>query len=156
MIRFLLSLVVLCGCSSDDGDPNDTNNGNNTLSGDLVLTDAQNYSYTGTYDVVEVPVASGTDSTLCFDAVTTDIRGRAMDPANIDEITLSSFYLSTEEITVKVVENSLDQGDIADYREVELDEGPHAGKTCVNLSDFSIIGNPLIPETEFVESPDNT
>jgi hypothetical protein len=156
MTRYLFPLALLCACSSDGGDPKDTSTSTAPLSGDLVLTDAQNYSYTGDYQVIEVPVASGVDSTICFDAVTTDIRGRPMDPTAIDEITLSNFYLTTEEITVKVVENSLDQGDVADYREVALDEGTHAGKTCVNLSDFSIIGNPLIPETEFLESADNT
>lgn len=156
MIRYFLPLAFVCACGSDNEEPKETGTSTAPLSGDLVLTDAQNYSYTGDYQVVEVPVASGQDSTICFDAVTSDIRGRDMDPAAIDEITLSSFYLTTEEITVKVVENSLDQGDIADYREVELDEGEHAGKTCVNLSDFSIIGNPLIPETEFVENAETS
>jgi hypothetical protein len=151
IMRTAALLALLFGCP--DGEKwKDTAD---TYSGDLVITNANNYTYEATFEVEEVLVASGQDSTVCFGDVTTDIRGRPMDPSDLTEITISSFTKTKAEVAKMVVDNSLDQGDVDDYREIPLDEGAHQGATCVHLTDFTIIGNPLIPETEFLEN-DNT
>lgn len=155
MIRTTALLTLLFACG-DGGKDSDTSDNGKTYSGDLVLTNANNYTYDATFEVDEVLVASGQDSTICFGDVTTDIRGRAMDPTDLTEISISSFTKTKAEVAQMVVDNSLDQGDVDDFREIPLDEGALQGATCVNLTDFTIIGNPLIPETEFLENANTT
>jgi hypothetical protein len=121
----------------------------------LAFTDANNYSYEAAFDVEVVDVEASTDATICWDTVTTDIRGRPMDPADMDEVTFVNLNLTVEEVQEAVVANTLTQGNVADYRQLIL-EDEFAGATCAQLSDFSIIGNPFVPESEFPEDDSNT
>ena len=75
-MRTAALLTLLFGCP-DGGKDKDTSGNGETYSGDLVITNAHNYTYEATFEVEEVLVASGEDSTVCFGDVTTDKIGRA-------------------------------------------------------------------------------
>ncbi|MFT4626032.1 MAG: hypothetical protein ACI8PZ_004703 [Myxococcota bacterium] len=116
----------------------------------ISVGDDNNYAYSATFDVQTIDIAAETDATVCFGEVSTDVRGRPLVSGTIDKVTLSEFTLTTEEVSERVVNNELEQGDTADYFEREL-SGEFAGLDCVNLSDFEIIGNPLLPEDNLRE-----
>ena len=122
----------------------------------IKVNDGNNYAYEATFDVQSVDIAAETDVTVCFDQVTTDVRGRSLDPANIVKVSLSEFSLTPDEVAAKVVTNDLKQSDTAVYYERDLMGTSFDGATCVNLTDFEILGNAFIPENETDENPSST
>ncbi len=127
--------------------------GEKVCKSDLKVGDEHDYTYDATFDVKTVDLEALTDATICWDGATSDIRGRAMDPTDLTEITITNLTLTGPEIAAKVVDNSLDQSYVADYRAVDLSG---TDDTCVLLSDFTIIGNDFMPDTEFLENPDTS
>lgn len=140
----ILGLVGLLACTDKDGDSGITG------TADLVYTDANNYSYTATLEVDSVALAEATDATIDWSALTTDIRGRAVDPSTIDLATLVAFNITKEEVLDSINTNSLNQSAIRDYRQFDNSEG----RTSAMLSDFTILGNDFEPSIDFVEQSD--
>lgn len=139
-----LAAVVGCGDKADDSGANPT--------ADLVYTDANNYSFNASLDVETVNLAEGADSTIDWSGLTTDIRGRSVDPAGIDRATIVAFNVSKEEVLDSINTNSLNQSAIRDYRQFENDEG----RTSALMSEFTILGNDFVPAEDFVEHTDAT
>jgi hypothetical protein len=107
------------------------------LSGDLVFTDANNYSYVADLQIGEFVVPTQTAFTVDWSALTVDLRGRTIEDGEIDIVTISEFFLTHEDVMAKVNDNSLDMGDIANYFQYDILDG----ETSANIEDFEIIGN---------------
>ena len=116
-------------------------------SGDLVLSDANNYSYVAAMEASEVEVQALADVVVDWSALSVDLQGRAVDPLAIDRVSLVQFDLPADQVLEAVANNSLLQSDVADYR---LLEGL-AGRSSASLSEFAILGNPFDPTTELDE-----
>lgn len=136
----LAALLAACGSPGPD-DPGEVE-----ASGPLVVTDAHNYSYTGSLDVVETSTAAGADASIDWSGLTADLRGRPVVPAEVDQLALIAFAQRREDILAAISVNDLSQSEVADYRLFMNDEG----RTEAMLSEFSVFGNDFVPESEFV------
>lgn len=150
-LRLLMATLAL-SCSGGGG-KDDTADGVDECAspGAIVVTDANNYSYAATFDLTVVDVRAQADILVTWNAVTQDIRGRPLDPTTVEEFTFSRVTMTPDELAEAVVSNTLDQGDIADFRQFFP-----TTEVEVNISQTSIIGNPLVPETEFLADPGST
>lgn len=146
MRMVLAGLVLLAACSGDGKDKDGTE-----YSAELVFEDANNYSYTGELEISQVEIQSATDACADWSLVDTDLRGRSLDPSSVEQVLLVEFNLTPEEIIQKVEINDLAQSD-TQSQWLYFNSG--ATTTC--LSDFSIIGNPFVPETYMTENPART
>jgi len=136
----LLTLVAastLFGCSTApaDSDSPDTNDTDETIdsgdtgdsasdvSGDLVLDDSNNYSFSGTLNIPSTPVQSQTDLTVDWSALAYDFQCHEVDPANdIDNVAVLVFQdLSEEEVEDGLVNDTLSQLDLSAYISLEMD-----------------------------------
>lgn len=133
----LTLLTALVGCTSDP------------LSGDLVFTDASNYTYEGELIAEEVAWAEGQDGTLDWSGFTTDMRGRSVDPASVAKLSLTAFSLDKAGVLSKVESNDLKMSDVRLYYEFD-NTGEEGGRTSADLSEFSIIGNEFVPENDLL------
>lgn len=140
-----LPLALACGDKGgdDSGQPP-------TGTADLVYTDAHNYSYQATLEVDSVDLMEGADVRVDWSALTVDLRGRAVDPATIDEVALVAFNVEAAEVLASINDNSLAQSAIRDYRLFQNDEGV----TSATFSQFSILGNDFVPAEDFVVHDD--
>lgn len=136
LAAFLL-LPLACGDGDDD----------TGVEAELVYTDDHNYAYEAALEVDTVVVQYAGDVTVDWSALTRDLRGRPLDPSEVDRATLIAFSLPKEDVLASINDNSLSQSDIRDYR--EFDNG--AGGTSAAFSQFSILGNTFLPESEFIE-----
>lgn len=137
----ILFALLLGGCK-DKGD--DTA----ALTGDLVFTDATNYTYTGSLDVPLTTVNELTDATVDWSGLTEDIRGREVVPSEIDQLTLVAFVDTREEVLAAIASNSLAQSSVADFR---LFTNADAGTTAL-LSEFAVLGNYFDPAEDLAFS----
>jgi hypothetical protein len=138
-----LCLLALLACSDPKG--SDSGGAPEPLSGDLILEDQHNYTYSGELAVQGVEVAWGQDVTVDWSSFTVDLRGRPVEPAALDQLGLVAFGLSQDELLTAIATNTLLQSDILDFR-VHLNT---AGATQTTLSQFSILGNEFDPASEF-------
>ena len=134
-------LVCVAGCEPDPKAGSDTG-GDGCGVEPIALTDAHRTTWSGALDVQTVPVASESDITVCWDDLTTDVRGRAVDPGDVPHAFLSGLTVPKEEALTKLLTNTLNARDTALWYDVDLP----AGATCMALSDLSVVGNPLYPE----------
>lgn len=134
-------VLAAVGCGGKDKDPDD-------LSPDLVATDANNYSYSGTMAINAVNVASQSDPTVDWCSLTTDIRGRAVDPVQLDRLILIEIDLTQDEVLSKIENNDLTQADTVTQW---IFQNESAGVCSANLSEFSILANSFQPD-DFIES----
>lgn len=139
----MLSLLGLLACVGSGDGSDDTA----ALSGDLVMTDASNYRYTGTLDVDAVPVTAGQDANVDWSALDADLRGRSIVASEMDQALLVAFVSDQEEILANIANNDLAQSDVADYRLFQNTDG----RTSVALSEFSVLGNDFDPASELVD-----
>ena len=140
-----LGLLVACSPGGGVAGCNGTNE--TAEGGDVVLTDDNNYTYVPTLGMGEAKVQSETDSTVDWSALTTDIRGRPVDPASVEQIYLVEFIGFTQEDLVDKIEaNDLYQKDT----ESAYIFDNSAGVTSTSLSTFSILDNEFKPE-DFTE-----
>jgi hypothetical protein len=121
--------------------------GCDSATGDLVLGDANNYSFDASMTASEVEVQALNDVAVDWSALSVDLQGRSVDPLAIDRVSLVQFDLPADEVLSAVASSSLLQSDVADYR---LLEGL-TGRTSAALSEFAILGNTFDPTTELVE-----
>lgn len=117
-------------------------------SGDTSLQDENNYAFTSTISAQSLTVASRTDLVVDWTGLTTDLQGRAMDPATeIDIFTIAILALSQEETLAALADDDLRQSDITAYATLV----PEEGVTTANLSDFDFLGNVVIPDLDVTE-----
>ena len=139
-IGLLGGVIAIAGCNGDDGPAE---------GGDVVLTDDNNYTYVPTLGMGDVEVQSEVDSTVDWSALTTDIRGRTVDPASVEQVYLVEFVGYTkEELVDKIEANDLYQSDTS---EAYIFDNA-AGVTATPLSTFSILSDEFDPAL-FVEDP---
>ncbi len=157
-MRWTLVGLLLLGCPSVKDDSEVADTGVSTLPPlsctdtlELVAGDAQNYAYTVDIDIVPTSIQALSDATVCWSDVTTDIRGRPLDPSTIEQVTLTRVSLTEAETEQAVIQNTLTQEYVADIRMLVSPTD-----TCAQLTDFSIIGNFFLPEFDMPEDPDTT
>lgn len=144
MIRFgWLALALVVGCSGKDKD-----SGDEPLSPDLMMSDENSYGYTGSLEISSTAVAAGSDATVDWCGLTTDIRGRSVDPNTVDRLVLIEVALSAEEVMTAIEANSLTQEDTVTQW---IFQNEQINGCTANLSDFSILANDFNP-ANFVES----
>jgi hypothetical protein len=119
-----------------------------SFDGAFTLTDANNYHYTSSLDITEQEVELGSDVSVDWSQLHTDILGHSLDPAaDIDYVWLLSFpYLSHEELAAKLVEEDLDQEDVQVFATYDNRE---AETTNATLSQFKVLTNPFLPDQYF-------
>ncbi len=102
-----------------------------------MLRDAQNFSYSAELDVEVVTAQELTNVTIAWTGITTDIRGRPLDPYTDvgDALVLVFPNLSRQEILDEVSNDTLNQSAIGAYFTCETSEG-----SC-KLDDFCIFGS---------------
>lgn len=115
-----------------------------------MLDDAQNYDFTSEITAGFDVVASGEDSVVDWSGLTEDLLGNPMDPAaDCDVISIVAFEgLTQEEALQGINDDTLLQSDLsgfADYTRV-------ADETSAKLSEFSLMGYPVDPAAQIVES----
>lgn len=148
-IGILVSAAVLAGCTDGGGDDSACEPVN-----DMVLTDANNYSFDGTLDIrsvdVEAAGAEGYDLHVDWSAVTTDLQGHAVSPTeDVDTVTVVAFPDLTEaEVEEKLSTNTLIQADIGAYAFQTVDG---TGVTETNLSNLTLLGNDIDIESYLTE-----
>lgn len=135
-----LALLLLLACDGKEG--GDTGA---APTSDLVLDDAHNYTYSGSVDAEVFPVAPNADACLDWSALTTDIRGRPLAPADISEVLLVRMGDPPEDVLASIAANELTQSTVQDYRTFENADG--VASAC--LSEFGILGNPFDPVADF-------
>ena len=132
MVRGLAMAALLVGCSGDSKEEQECGEPN------MKLTDANNYSFTSDFTIGQIPVAPQSELTIDWSQVSLDIRGRAVDPTQIDQMLAVRFQLTQAEVLQKIDDSSLEAAD-ADLQYLFFPNG--ASSTPV--STFSIIGNPM-------------
>lgn len=124
MRSLVLPSLVLAGCACGDGSP-------------VLLTDSHNYQYAGTIDVPVLTTAAGTDITLCWDQVVTDLQCHTVDPAqDIDSVAIIRFNLTREEVEDGLTRNNLQQSQVTGYLSWENT----GDQVCTSLSTMTFLG----------------
>ena len=115
-----------------------------------VLTDESNYSFSSSMSIASVALQSGSDATLDWSALTTDIQGHAVQPSDVDKLTLLVMKEATQADVIEGLStDSLQQSDITLYM---LCEPAEIGtESSCNLSDFGILSSMLEVENYFIE-----
>lgn len=149
-----LALATACSGSKDETTPTDTastpgddddvtgddDDDTTTMppSGDMVFTDANNYTFESEFQIGTVEVAPETDLLIDWSGLTTDIRGRSVDPLDIDQLLFVQFGATQAEILTKIDANDLQQSDaLNQYLSFTT------GVDNLMLSEMSILGNPF-------------
>lgn len=124
-------------------------------SADLVFEQANNFEYKGVVTLESIDVESHADFCADWSAVTVDLRGRAFDPAKVEQIYLLELDLTQDEVEAKIAANTLVQADAATQWIGELDN-PTDTEICASA--FEIIGNVLDtgPDGPLDENADQT
>jgi hypothetical protein len=144
-LRVALLPCLLLGACSDKTD----DSGGAVAGEDIILTDANNFSYAGAIDVPSIVTVSAQNVEVCWDAVDTDLQCHEMDPlTDIENVGLVRFpNLTQADVEDGLAHNNLLQADISGYVEYRPD-----GKTaCANLEDFSFFGTAIDVAAEFTE-----
>ncbi len=116
--------------------------------GDVLLVDANNYSYTGSLNAPSFALAELTSVTLQWPELRTDLQCHALDPiADIDNTALLGFpYLSETEVEQGLSDDSLAQVDLGVYLSYEPGD-----TTSVSLDQFTFFGTEANIKDEFYE-----
>lgn len=119
-------------------------------SGELMLTDAENYGYTGNVLAVSVPVNTAHDLTLDWSSLSVDLRGEAITPAEVSRLDLVAFRADMVSVIEAISSNQLNQSDVVDLNQYDNTDG---GSTAT-LSEFSSQGAYFNPSGELVGRED--
>jgi hypothetical protein len=134
-----LVAVVTIGCE-----------GKNDEGGDVVMADANNFTYVPTIVLGDIDLQAGSDVLVDWTDLDTDIRDRPMDPTLVERVYVIEFVdITKEDLTEKIEKNELFQSDTGE--QFIWDNG--SGETSVNLSEFAVLGNQFVPAETFLEDP---
>ncbi len=139
----IFTLGACAPTESDTGEAPDP-----AADGSIVLTDANNYAFSGTLDGPSFAVAERADVTLDWSALTTDLQCHALDPvADVDNVALLNFpYLTEAEVEAGLSTDTLEQSDLRVYLSYEPGEA-----TTASLSQVSFFGTDPEIESQFAE-----
>lgn len=135
------TIALLAGCSGDGKGKGE----------DLVFEDANNYAFDGTFTIETVEVEPGQDFCVDWSGITTDIRGRAFDATDVDQVALLQFDLTQSDVLDQIDTNQLRQDDAA-YQYLWTQPG---GASTMCATEAEIIGNFFDPAL-LVEESDKT
>lgn len=107
----------------------------------IAFEDRNNYAFDGTFTIDSVQVGTGANFCIDWSAVTTDIRDRAFDPVDVDQVALLQFDLTPSEVADQIDTNQLRQDDASNQY---LWSQP-GGESSACTQDFEIIGNAFDP-----------
>ncbi len=133
MITLLLALM---GCGEED----------------ILLEDANNYTFTSTLNIGTVEILEKTDIIVDWCDLTVDFLGLAMAPTDVDYVVLSRWELSQAELESTLVATNLPQKDLSG----SADYTPTGGECSAPLSDFQFLGTPILVEDEIYASDTET
>lgn len=150
-------LILGCGDKGDDtggggGDGGAGDGGtaeNCDGSGTLVLADEQNYVFDGQLDIQSAPtIGGGYDLDIGFTDLALDLQGHALDPtSDIQSANVVVFrYLTQADVETALATNTLNMADVSLFGGVET-----GGRTSLNLSEFTLLGNDIDLEQYFDE-----
>lgn len=154
----LLISLLACGSPADDtGTPKDSGEETGESgetgetaapTGDMVLTDANNYAYSGLLDAPSVTTAELTDIHFDWSRLTLDLQCHEVDPVkDIDNIALLAFpYLSEEEVEAGLSAGDLQQVDLGGYVSLEVGD-----RTDANLTELTFFGTDVDIEKLYAE-----
>jgi hypothetical protein len=109
----------------------------------LVVEDANNYTFEGEISFPDITVAPATDAQVDWSAIAKDIQCHDLDPASIKTVALLRFQnLDKAETTQKINNDTLRESDLSNY----IDWSNTSGATELMLSDMQFFGNPVHPE----------
>ncbi len=101
---------------------------------DLVLDQANNYAWSGTLTLANTDVAAGTDFTVDWSGLTTDLYGRSFE--GVDHLTLVSGAMSGEDLAQLVITDQYRQSDISAHYQMEVLDGA----TTAHADDLLTLG----------------
>jgi hypothetical protein len=107
---------------------------------DLVMEDVNNYTQESDITFGHYPVVDGVDTTIDWSALTTDLRGRPLDPSTVDQVLFSKLEMTEDELRQRVLANDIPQ---AEAESATFGNGDH--ETSVALSELDAVGNPFDP-----------
>lgn len=109
----------------------------------LIVEDANNYSFEGEISFPDIAVAPATDALVDWGAIAQDIQCHDLDPTSIKTVALLRFQnLDKAETTQKINNDTLRESDLSNY----IDWSNQSGATSLMLSDMQFFGNPVLPE----------
>lgn len=114
----------------------------------IELQDENNYSFEGDLSVPVLSTTSGSDITLDWSALASDLQCHDLDPAaDIDNVGLVRFKNKTQaEVELGMEKDTLQQADVDGYAEYNVND-----VTSTQLSNVSFFGTPIDLGTEYVE-----
>ena len=150
-----LSVLLLAGCLApkDLAVLDDSGTTSTVPTGppptELLLTDANNFAYTGALDVPSARTADAVDLRFDWSALTTDMLCHDLDPvADVDNLSMLYFpNLSEAEIEAGMQANALIQVDLGAYV-----SRPVGDETAAQLSEFTFFGTDVDAEAQYVDS----
>ncbi|MEQ1504017.1 MAG: hypothetical protein ABMB14_17375 [Myxococcota bacterium] len=96
-MRPWIALAAVAGCSKADGA--------------LVYGDDNTYSYAGVLDIAAVEVRAGAEVSVDWSGLTTDIRGRPLDPTTVEQASFLSLLGPLDEVLDLIAANEIGQDD---------------------------------------------
>ncbi len=126
--------MLLAACTGGaDGDDDDTA----VVERYAELTDDHNFGYSSDLQVGTAILAEYADSQICWDELTEDTFGRAVDPlTDVTSVILLNFpLLSPDDVRTGLLTDTLNQSDIGIYLTCEPENA------CCTLSDFGLMGS---------------
>lgn len=143
-----MCLVGVTACSGDDENKETAAPAVPCQNGEIVLEDAQNYSYSGDLTLPVIETATATNVEVCWNNTIQDIQCHDFDRKDdIDNVSLIRFpNYSQSDVEAGLSNNNLLQADISGYVAVTNDGG-----TCANLADMSFFGTPIDIAEEYNE-----
>ena len=164
MTRWMfLSLCLAAACSGDKEDTTDTadtdtpgdddddvtgdddddtgvtgDDDDDAPTGDMVFTDANNYTFESDLQISAVEVMPEVDLLFDWSGLTTDIRGRSVDPLTVQQVLFVEFGSTQAEILEKIDANDLQQKDALNQYLYF-----NGGVSSIYVSEMSILGNPF-------------
>ena len=139
----VLSASLFAGCG--DGNTNGDGTGGAAGSGGgsggdvLALNQTNNFSATSTLTIPPMPAAAGQNITICWDKITKDIQGHALNPAtDINQVTLAPAKGTQADVAGWLASGQFDSGKISGSAFVFK---PNGSSMCATLNQFGAVGD---------------
>jgi len=138
----VLGLLATAACSGSDKDTT-TDSGvgdddDDVVGCELVFTDANNYGFESDLQISAVEVMPESELTIDWSGVTTDIRGRAVDPTAVEQLLLVELERTQSEVLADIDANDLQQSDAVNQYLYF-----NGGVDTIQVTDMEILGNPM-------------
>jgi hypothetical protein len=149
VLSSLLATPFAAGCQSTNSGPDAGPKG---PTGNVVLTDLNNYTSQSSLTIPSVQTASGVDLDICWTSITKDILCHDLTPTtDIDNVSfLQLLNLTEDQIAVKLAAGQLTTSYVKTYRDFHVDHS--TGATCTKLSALSLSTSSVNPAQDYLAS----